>query len=103
MKKFQDAYEKYIPMNQELVFAGYGEFGLYPTKKDMNFWKKIHFDGDEFESLVSRKSILWYMIHPKYLKSDFDKSMWPAGFIRDLCKSKRMVEILFWIYYKSHK
>lgn len=103
VKKFQDAYEKYIPMNQELVFAGYGEFGLYPTKKDMNFWKKIHFDGDEFESLVSRKSILWYMIHPKYLKSDFDKSMWPAGFIRDLCKSKRMVEILFWIYYKSHK
>ena len=103
VRKYMKGYQKYIPLNQEISFAGYCDFSLFPTKKDIDYWKRIHFDGDEFESLVSRKNIMWYIKHPSTIKNDFYKSMWPAGFITDLCKTRLPMKILFLIYYKLLK
>ena len=97
--------EKYILLNQEIVFSGYYEFGLFPKSKDMEFWKEIHFDGDDFEKMVTRKSLIWYIRHPGSLKNDFYKSMWPAAFIKDLFGTNIIVKMMFWMYHKlqSHR
>ncbi|MCF2583983.1 HAD family hydrolase [Mitsuokella multacida] len=103
VRNYANGYKKYIPLNQEIAFAGYCEFSLFPVKNDIEYWKRIHFDGDEFEPLVSRKNIMSYINHPSAIKDDFYKSMWPAGFITDLFKTKLPLKILFLIYYKLHK
>ncbi len=98
VKIYSDKYDKYFPLDQDIALTSLFNFGLFPKKQDLEFWGKIHFDGDDFESLISRHSVTEYVTNPSLFMRDFYKSMWPAGLLCDVFKSKIFVKILFWVY-----
>lgn len=100
VRNYAGKYEKYLPLDQDIVFSSFFNFGLFPEKQDLLFWGKIHFDADDFESLISAHTFKDYVKHPSLFMKDFSKSMWPAGFVCDVFRSRTLFKILFWFYLK---
>lgn len=74
--------------SSEELFKGIKETGQQPQKEDLQMFANFEFlDEGEEKKLADPKSVLYYLLHPQSLKSDFLGSRWKIGFMKELFKA----------------
>ena len=78
------------------IFSGLRRIGLNPNKEDIEKFGYFNFLDNGIENkLVSHRSIWYYILHIKNMKSDFLNSRWKVGFLKDTFKIKLPYEKIY--------
>lgn len=88
-------------LSADTLFRGLSETGLVPKRRDIKMFADFRFfDEGETQYLAKPKSIFFYMIHLKTLKTDFLSSRWKIGFMKRLLKIDLPYEKLYRVMLK---
>lgn len=66
----------------DCTFNFFKKLSLSPTEEDINQLENITFNDTVNESLISTKSLKWYMHHSGQFKRDYHKAPWKIGFLK---------------------
>lgn len=81
----RDRFISALRCNPNEYYAEICKTGQSPTFQDLSlFGDMAFFDEGEMTRLAAPKSIFFYMLHPKTLKSDFLRCRWKTGFMKRL-------------------
>lgn len=85
----QDKLLDFLKCSATEYFYGLYQVGTAPSLNELSLFGNIHFyDEGIMEKLAAPKSLAYYAVHPKELKTDFLKSRWKTGFLKGLFKAK---------------
>lgn len=87
-----------IPISNNLALKNFKKFGLTPYNDDLAEWGDFRFDSDKFEPLVKCRSLKTYIANTHLFINDFKNSMWPAGFLMQCFKSRKLNMGLYKLY-----
>ena len=77
---------KYLELNEYIASYNIFEFGNRPKKHDIEAFGDILFYDDDFCKILSNRSLLYYLFHPKTFLRDLDLSRWKTGFMKSIFK-----------------
>lgn len=78
--------EQYVDITESISLYNFIQFGNRPKKVDLNNWGNIQFYDDDYNNMISKHSILYYIFHLKIFKEDFLNSIWKTGFLKSIFK-----------------
>ena len=73
---------KQIALDASLAFENYQVFAMTPSKDDVKAWVSFRYIPEDGEPLVHAGGSIHYTAHMQAFVHDFERSLWPAGFIK---------------------
>ena len=98
IKNINESIGKYVSFDENIILTNFKNFGLTPNIEDAILWGELKFSSDEFKPLAAPKSMIYYLVHPIRFFKDLRCSLWPAGFLMRVFKSKNIIMCIFYIY-----
>ena len=104
-KKFVYDFKKYNfdLLDIEIIMDKFINIGINPNYSESVLFGNLLFDNYKSYYLAKPKSIFYYIVKPRMLKTDFALSEWKIGFLKRLLKIKLPYFKIYKIYKKNKK
>lgn len=98
VEQFHQRFGKYFDLSEDVVLAGFKNFGMTPLSEDVLFWKDFKILLDGYIKIIKDENPHSYIMYPRLFLQDMMNSIWPSGFFMKHIPSRNVMQFIYNIY-----